>query len=170
MEVLHSKRLEIRPLLVAEYPAAVEVYRSNPDFMVRISGHPLDSINLKLVEEETKEAAAHGALYCGIFLRGGKQLIGVATFERSRSIDRTAAWIALLLIVGPQQSQGYGTEAYQAVEQFIFIDLSVHSIELGVLPANKSGKEFWKSLGYQEIEPVEPADVSRICLMRKNRR
>jgi RimJ/RimL family protein N-acetyltransferase len=49
------------------------------------------------------------------------------------------AWIALLMISEPFQHKGYGIEAYETLEQFIFTDPFVDCIELGVLPGNEKG-------------------------------
>jgi RimJ/RimL family protein N-acetyltransferase len=167
MMPLHTPRLEIRPLVASEYLAAVKIYRQTPGFVVEIEGHAPESINLAMVEQEAREAAEHGALCCGVFLRGG-ELIGIATFEKNNHADKQdTAWIALLMIAEAFQKHGYGAEAYKALEGSIFADPAVHVIGLGVLPNNKAGSEFWRRMGYLDIEPADAAaDIHR---MRKTR-
>ena len=170
MPVLRSKRLEIRQITPMDYPSAVAVYRNAPGFVVGIEGHAPESIDMKMIEEESREAAGHAALYCGIFLLGSGELIGIATFERSHHAAKAdTAWIALLLFAESAQQHGYGTEAYQTIERFIFSDAGVQNIELGVLPNNLSGREFWLKMGYGDIASEGASGEQSVLRMRKSR-
>jgi RimJ/RimL family protein N-acetyltransferase len=166
---LHSKRLNIRPLLPEDYQAAINVYRKIPFLTINVSGQPPENIDLALVEEEASEAAMHGALYCGIFLNGKDELTGIITFEQNRLNDKHTAWISFLLIAEPYRGQGFATEAYQLIERHIFTDPVVNRIELGVLPNNLKGKEFWQRIGYQELGPGRISGEHTVIYMRKQR-
>jgi RimJ/RimL family protein N-acetyltransferase len=168
--LLLSERLEIRPLAPSDYSSALTVYRQSPGFIVELNGHLPKTITLSMVEEEAQEAAAHGALYCGISLRDSEEMIGIATFERSHHAGKSdTAWIALLMIAEPFHHRGYGKEAYHAVEKFIFADGLVRQIGLGVLPGNTEGREFWRIMGYRDAAPSPDQPEPSVVIMRKTR-
>jgi hypothetical protein len=170
MRVLRSKRLEIKPLAPSEYKNAVTVYRNSPGFMVVVSGHAPEAINLAMVEAEAREASEHGALYCGVFLRNSMELIGITTFERSHHEGkRGTAWIALLMISEPFQHDGYGAETYKIIERFILADPLVGHIELGVLVTNNQGREFWQTLGFLDFAAPDSHVLPSVIRMRKTR-
>ncbi len=164
-------RLEIRPLRARDYPAAVEVYRRSPRFVVELNGRPAEDINLAMVEEDAAQAAEHGAVFAGIFVREGGEMIGVADYVPAgyRGL-LSQAWIALLMIAEPYQRKGYGREAYRMIENAIYSDPRVRTIGLGVLVRNGPAMGFWQAMGYRrEGSTVTDKDGREVVLLSKKR-
>jgi RimJ/RimL family protein N-acetyltransferase len=166
-----GKRLEMRPLKARDYPAVVEIYRQTPRFIVELNGRPTESIGLEMVEEDAAQAANHGATFAGLFSRDSGTLIGVTDYVPSGHKGRPSqAWIALLMITEPHQRQGYGTEAYQLIEDTILADPGVQTISLGVLVNNGPALGFWAAMGYQRVgSTVTDKDGREVVILQKQR-
>ncbi len=164
-------RLEMRPLGAHDYPAAVEIYRQTPRYLVELNGRPAESIGLEMVEEDAAQAANHGAQFVGLFLRPVGEMIGVADFVPSGYKGRPSqAWIALLMIAEPYQRQGYGTEAYRLIEASILADPDVQTIGLGALIINGPALGFWQAMGYQRVgSTVRDKDGREVVILHKQR-
>jgi len=161
----------MRALGAGDYPAAAEIYRQTPRFIVELNGRPAESINREMVEEDAARAANHGATFAGLFLRESGQMIGVVDYVPGGYRGRPSqAWIALLLIGGPFQRQGYGTEAYRLVEEAIFADPDAQTIGLGVLVNNGPALGFWAAMGFQRAGSTVPdRDGRDLVLLQKHR-
>jgi RimJ/RimL family protein N-acetyltransferase len=161
----------MRALGARDYPAVVQVYRQTPRFIVELNGRPAESINLEMVEEDAAQAAHHGAIFAGLFLSEGGQMIGVADYVPGGYRERPSqAWIALLLIAGPYQRQGYGTAAYRLIEEAILADPDVQTIGLGVLVNNGPALGFWAALGFQRAGSTVPdRDERELVILQKHR-
>ena len=164
-------RLETRALGAGDYPAVVEVYRQTPRFIVELNGRPAESIHLEMVEEDAAQAAHHGAIFTGLFLRPGGQMIGVVDYVPGGYRGRPSqAWIALLLVAGPYQRQGYGAVAYRRVEDAIFANPDVRTIGLGVLVNNGPALGFWAAMGFQRAgSTVSDRDGREVVILQKHR-
>jgi RimJ/RimL family protein N-acetyltransferase len=171
MSNLKSQRVEMRTLGAGDYPAVVELYRQTPRFIVELNGRPADSINLEMVEEDAAQAANHGAIFAGLFLRASDRLIGAADYVPGGYRGRPSqAWIALLLIGGPHQRQKYGAEAYRLVEEAIFSNPDVQTIGLGVLVNNGPALGFWAAMGFQRAgSTVLDRDGREVVILQKQR-
>jgi RimJ/RimL family protein N-acetyltransferase len=171
MSNVKSQRLEVRPLGADDYTAVVEVYRQTPRFIVELNGRPAESIGLEMVEEDAAQAANHGAPLAGIFLRESGQMIGVADYVPGSYRQRPSqAWLALLLIAGPYQRNGYGTEVYRLIEDEIFANPDVDTIGLGVLVNNGPAIAFWQRMGYRRAGSTAPdRDGREILILHKQR-
>ncbi len=172
MSNIKCQRLELRALGADDYPDAVEVYRQSPRFIVELNGRPADGIGLEMVEEDAAQAANHGAQFVGLFLRDSGAMLGVADFVPGGYRSRPSlAWLALLLIAEPYQRQGYGTEAYNLIEEAIFANPDVQTIGLGVLVNNGPAIAFWQRLGYRRAgSTVQDRDGREVLMLEKSRR
>ena len=164
-------RLMMRALKARDYPAVVEIYRQTPRFIVELNGRSPDSIGLGMVEEDAAQAANHGAGFVGLFLRENGQMIGVADYVPSGyGGEPNRAWVALLLIAGPYQRQGYGTEAYRLIEEAVFTDPDVRTLGLGVLVNNGPALGFWRAMGYERVgSTVQDRDGRDVVMLQKQR-
>jgi len=171
MSIVNSPRVELRLLKASDYPTVVEIYRQTPRFIVELNGRPAESIHLEMVEEDAAQAAQHGAVFAGLFLRESGALIGVADYVPGGYRGRPSqAWIALLLMAGSRQRQKYGTEAYRLVEQAIFADPDVQTIGLGVLVNNGPALGFWAVMGFQRAgSTVSDRDGRELVILQKHR-
>jgi RimJ/RimL family protein N-acetyltransferase len=163
--------LELRGLGADDYPDVVEVYRQSPRFLVELNGRPADNVGLEMVQEDAAQAANHGAQFVGFFLRSSGALIGVADYVPGGYRSRPSlAWIALLMIAELHQRQGYGTEAYQLVEDEILANPDVQTIGLGVLINNGPAIAFWQRMGYRRSgSTVQDKDGREILMLEKHR-
>jgi RimJ/RimL family protein N-acetyltransferase len=74
-------------------------------------------------------------------------IVGIADVEREGTMS-DAATITLLVIGGPHQGQGYGSEAADLLEAALFADGNVDLIMAGVDEASELGMRFWQARGY----------------------
>jgi RimJ/RimL family protein N-acetyltransferase len=171
MSNIQLARLETRVLGAGDYPAVVEVYRQTPRFIVELNGRPAESINLEMVQEDAAQAAHHGAIFAGLFLRPGGPMMGVVDYVPGGYRGRPSqAWIALLLIAGPYQRLGYGTEAYRLVEGALWANPDVQTISLGVLVNNGPALGFWAAMGFQRAgSTVSDRDGRELVILQKHR-
>ena len=171
MSNVKFQTLEMRALGADDYPTVVEVYRQTPRFIVELNKRPAESINLEMVEEDAAQAANHGAIFAGLFLRPGGPMMGVVDYVPGGYRGRPSqAWIALLLVAGPYQRQGYGTEAYRLVEDAIMANPDVRTIGLGVLVNNGPALGFWAAMGFQRAGSTVPdRDGREQVILQKHR-
>ncbi len=161
----------MRPLGAGDYPAAVEIYRQSPRFVVELNGVAEADIGQEMVEEEAAKAANHGGTYEGLFLRPGGQMIGLASVVPVGFKGHPSqAWIALLLVAEPYQRQGYGSEAYRLIEERVLADPGIRTISLGVLANNGPALGFWQAMGYRRTGSMVPdSDGRDVVILTKNR-
>jgi ribosomal protein S18 acetylase RimI-like enzyme len=151
------RRIEIYPIKEAEFPEIARVYRQSRHFLVDISGEPAQNAGLLGVQKEAAEAKVHGAVFAAVRLIESCEIVGVVTYVgHGYKGDPAQAWIALLMISEPQQSRGFGKEAYDLVEGIIFADSQVDIITLGVLSHNTAAMIFWKKMGFRAAETRKP--------------
>ena len=82
-----------------------------------------DEPSIEMVRSDLALAAENDSVYCGIFRRDTARPIGVISFvPHSFRGQRDYAWLSSLMIQEDDRLEGYGTEAYRAVEEIIFSD------------------------------------------------
>lgn len=144
---LETERLIIKPLIESDVAAALKVYEQSADFLSLQTTEPP---SLELVQADIQSSAEHGSLFCGIFKRTSNDLIGVVDFIPKNfrgQIDY--AWISILLIREADRRQGYGSEAYRAVEAHIFSDPVVKRIGHTLLPQYEPSLAFAEKMGFE---------------------
>lgn len=144
---LETQRLIIRPLAAADASAALKVYEQSIDFLELQTTEPP---SLSMVEADIRPAADRSSLFWGIFKRDTHELIGLADFEPGNFRGQADyAWLSLFVIRTPDRRQGYGAEAYQAIEDYIFQDEAVHRIGHALLPQYEPSLKFAEKMGYE---------------------
>jgi RimJ/RimL family protein N-acetyltransferase len=127
-------------------------------------------------EEVMTEAAAQAEVMETLGMPGGAvwkitntigELIGVA--ETAFVPPPHTAWIAFFLIRKAYQRQGYGTEAADLLERFLFAEPEVTSIGLGVLVENVAGTTFWKNRAYEVGMRRRDQHLNEIMTLRLRR-
>ncbi len=63
--------------------------------------------------------------------------------------QRDYAWLSLLMIQESDRLEGYGTEAYRAVEDHIFSDLEVKRIGTLLIPQFDASLRFAEKMGFE---------------------
>src|SRR5512143_1373021 len=117
-ESVETERLIIKEVSEADAETVLPVYLNSADYL---DTQTPDEPSIEMVREDLRLAAQHNSVYCGIFRRAGQQPIGVLSFvPHSFGGQRDYAWLSLLMIQENDRLEGYGTEAYQAVEHHLF--------------------------------------------------
>ncbi len=145
---LETERLSIRPLDEAEAEIVLPVYENSADYLDTQTPEPP---SIEMVREEMRLAARHNSLYCGIFKRDTNEVIGVISFvPQSFRGQRDYAWLSLLMIQENDRLEGYGAEAYRAVEDFIFQDKEVTRIGTLLIPQFDASLRFAEKMGFEQ--------------------
>jgi RimJ/RimL family protein N-acetyltransferase len=145
--LLKTERLFIKSLSQADADNVLKVYADSKDFFELQTAEELSSELIRSVLAATQK---QGGEFAGIFSRASNELIGVISFV-SKNFQGQAdyAWISLMLIRGSDRRQGFGREAYYAIEQFIFTDPTVQRIGHALLPQFDPSLKFAEALGFE---------------------
>jgi RimJ/RimL family protein N-acetyltransferase len=144
---LETKRLIIRALDEADAASLLPVYLNSADYL---DTQTPDEPSLAMVREDLQLAAQQGSVTCGIFRRDTGQPIGVVSFvPRSFRGQRDYAWLSQLMIQENDRLEGYGTEAYRAVEDEIFSDPEVKRIGTLLIPQFDASLRFAEKMGFE---------------------
>src|SRR5512136_2953831 len=126
MEQIETERLTIKELSESDAATILPVYLNSADYL---DTQTPDEPSLEMVRSDLLLAAENNSVTCGIFRRDTGRPIGVISFvPHSFRGQRDYAWLSSLMIQENDRLEGYGTEAYQAVENSIFGDTQVMSI------------------------------------------
>ncbi len=147
MKEIGTERLIIKELSDADAEIILPVYLNSADYLdTQIPDEP----SLDLVRDDLRLAAQHGSVTCGIFRRDTRQPIGVISFvPHSFRGQRDYAWLSTLMIQAADRLEGYGAEAYQAVEALIFADPAVTRIGTLLIPQFEASLHFAEKLGFE---------------------
>ncbi len=144
---LETERLIIRALGEADAETILPIYLNSADYL---DTQTPDEPSLALVREDLQLAAQQGSVTCGIFRRDTQQPIGVIScVPHSFRGQRDYAWLSLLMIQENDRLEGYGTEAYQAVENQIFGDPEVKRIGTLLIPQFDASLRFAEKMGFE---------------------
>ena len=145
MEPIETERLIIKPIADAE--TLLPVYRGSADYL---ETQTPDEPSIEMVREDVALAEQQGSVTCGIFRRDTQDPIGVISFvAHSFRGQRDYAWLAQLLIQEADRLEGYGSEAYQAIEAVIFSDEAVTRIGTLLIPQFDASLHFAEKLGFE---------------------
>lgn len=146
MEQIETERLIIREVINAE--SVLPVYLGSADYL---DTQTPDEPSIEMVREDMQVAAQHGSVTCGIFRRDTGQPIGVISFvPHSFRGQRDYAWLSLLMIQENDRLEGYGAEAYRALENYIFYDLEVKRIGTLLIPQFDASLRFAEKMGFEQ--------------------
>jgi RimJ/RimL family protein N-acetyltransferase len=144
---LDTNRLIIGQLTDSDLETILPVYLNSADYL---DTQTPDEPSSEMVRSDLAQAAANNSVYCGIFRRDTQEPIGVISFvPRSFRGQRDYAWLASIMIQEPDRLEGYGTEAYQAVEQIIFSDEAVTRIGTLLIPQFDASLRFAEKAGFE---------------------
>src|SRR5512135_3829486 len=123
MKPIETERLSIKELSEAEAETLLSVYLNSADYL---DTQTPDEPSIEMVRSDLALAAENNSVTCGIFRRDTGQPIGVISFvPHSFRGQRDYAWLSSLMIQENDRLEGYGTEAYQAIEEIVFDDPQV---------------------------------------------
>jgi RimJ/RimL family protein N-acetyltransferase len=140
--------VHLRPLEDDDLDTIIRLYRSTPNYWSAI-GYGRDPVSKLQLQSDFLEAQrTEGRHLFAIVRHEDNSLIGVADVQLEATMSDTAT-IALLLIGGPYQQYGYGSEAADLVEQALFSNPEIEFITAGVAESSRLGQRFWLRRGYQ---------------------
>ncbi len=147
MEQIETDRLLIKELGSVDAEVMLPVYLNSADYL---DTQTPDEPSLEMVQSDMALAADNNSIYCGIFRRDTAQPIGVISFVlHSFRGQRDYAWLSLLMIQEDDRLEGYGTEAYRAVEEVIFSDPEVKRIGALLIPQFDASLRFAEKMGFE---------------------
>jgi RimJ/RimL family protein N-acetyltransferase len=145
--LLETKQLIIRELGEADIATILPVYEGSADYL---ETQTPDEPSSEMVRSDLLQAAQNSSVYCGIYRRETQEPIGVISFvPHSFRGQRDYAWLASIMIQEQDRLEGYGTEAYQAVEQIIFSDEAVTRIGTLLIPQFDASLRFAEKQGFE---------------------
>jgi RimJ/RimL family protein N-acetyltransferase len=142
---LETERLIIKPL--ADEAAILTLYAQCADYLELQTPEPPSGA---MVRSDLATTAKNGGVFAGIGRRDSDELIGVINFvPRDFRGQRDYAFVLNLMIGSAYRRQGYGTEAYRAIEEFIWRDPEVKRIGALLLPQHEPSYAFAEKLGFE---------------------
>ena len=149
MKPIETERLIIKVLGDADAETVVPVYLDAADYL---DTQTPDEPSIEMVRDDLQFAAQQGSVTCGVFRRDTGQPIGVISFvPHSFRGQRDYAWLSLLMIQESDRLEGYGTEAYQAVEDNLFSDPEVKRIGALLIPQFDASLRFAEKMGFERV-------------------
>ena len=146
---LETERLIIKELSEADAEMLLPVYLNSADYL---DTQTPDEPSLEMVRADLQLAARQGSATCGIFRRDTGQPIGVISFvPHSFRGQRDYAWLSSLMIQEYDRLEGYGAEAYRAVEDHIFNDPEVKRIGTLLIPQFDASLRFAEKTGFERV-------------------
>lgn len=147
MKQIETERLIMRAVTEADAETILPVYLNSADYLETQTPEEPSS---EMVRSDLAWAAQHNGVTCGIFRQDTGQPIGLISFvPQSFRGQRDYAWLSLLMIQENDRLNGFGTEAYRAVEDFIFSDPQVTRIGALLIPQLEASLHFAEQLGFE---------------------
>lgn len=143
-----GQSIRLRPLEDDDLDAVVQLGRSTTNYYAT-TGFGREPLNkLQLLHDFNEAQSTDGRMLYAIERRADNALVGFADVQLEATMSDTAT-ISMLLIGGPYQQQGYGSEAASLLEQALFAEPDVEFIMAGVAESSTVGQRFWQQRGYQ---------------------
>lgn len=139
--------VRLRPLEDDDLDTVVSLYRATPNYYATTGFGRGPISKLQLQSEFLDAQQTDGRTLYAIVGCADHALVGVADVELEGNMSDTAT-IALLMIGGAYQQQGYGSEAADLLEQALFAQPDVEFIMAGVAESSQLGQRFWQRRGY----------------------
>jgi RimJ/RimL family protein N-acetyltransferase len=144
---LITARLMVQTLVESNVPDALKVYVGAKDFF---DLQTTEELSGEMIRSDMAATEKQGGEFAGIFSRASHELIGVIAFvPKNFQGQADYAWINLLLIRDIDRRNGFGREAYQAIEAIIFSDPNVKRIGGTLLPQFEPSLKFAEALGFE---------------------
>lgn len=148
MEPHVGSQVQLRPLEDDDLDAVISLYRSTPNYFAAI-GFGREAVSkLALQRDFTEAQRTDGRTLYAIVRRHDHLLVGVADVQLEATMSGSAT-IELLLIGGPYQQHGYGSEAADMIERELCAAPNIELVLAGVAETSTLGQRFWQSRGYE---------------------
>lgn len=144
---LETERLRVEVVGEAEAEGVLRVYEQCADFLALQTPEPP---SVTMIRSDLQTVAQQRGVFAGIFRRESNELIGVISFvPHSFRGQRDYAFVLNLMIGAAHRRQGFGTEAYGAVEELIWRDPEVKRLGALLLPQHEPSYAFAEKLGFE---------------------
>jgi RimJ/RimL family protein N-acetyltransferase len=142
---LETERLMIKTL--TDEAAMLAVYEQCADYLeLQTPERPSGA----MVQSDVATTAKMSGVVAGIYRREANELIGVVSFvPQNFRGQRDYAFVLNLMIGATHRRQGYGTEAYHAVEDLIWQDAEAKRIGTLLLPQHEPSYAFAEKQGFE---------------------
>jgi RimJ/RimL family protein N-acetyltransferase len=148
MEQIETERLIIKPIGDRDAETILPVYLNSADYL---DTQTAEEPSIEMVRSDMALAAENNSVTWGLFRRDTANPIGVISFVvHSFRGQRDYAWLSTLMIQENDRLEGYGTEAYRAVEELIFSDPQVMRIGTLLIPQFDASLRFAEKMGFEQ--------------------
>lgn len=156
VSTLFGRRILLRPLVVADFPAWREVRRRNVDWLTkweaqRLPGQPdvvedRDAFGVRCSARQ-RERQLGTAFGFGVFVSG--DFAGEINLTAVQRGPFQSAYVGYW-IDEKHAGNGYMPEALVALARFAFDDLQLHRIQIAIIPRNLASRRVVEKLGIRE--------------------
>jgi ribosomal-protein-alanine N-acetyltransferase len=153
---LYGRRVLLRPLTPADFPAWSEVRLRNEDWLLpweprRQPGHPdptrdRDAFTVRCHARERERQLGTGYGF-GIFV--DHQLVGEINLNAVQRGPFQNAYVGYW-VDGAKAGRGYVPEAVIVLARFAFEDLRLHRLQVAIIPRNARSRRVMEKLGFRE--------------------
>ncbi len=148
---LETERLLIKDVSETDLEIILPIYLNSADYL---DTQTPDEPSLEMVRSDLALAAHNNSITCVIIRRDTARFapIGLISFvPHSFRGQRDYAWLTSIMIQEADRLEGYGTEAYRAVEELIFADEAVTRIGTLLIPQFDASLHFAEKLGFERV-------------------
>ena len=156
MSTLFGRRILLRPIVAADFPAWREVRRRNADWLTkweaqRVHGQPdvvedRDAFAVRCSARQRERQLGTGYGY-GIFVDG--DLAGEINLTAVQRGPFQSAYVGYW-IDEKHAGNGYMPEALVVLTQFAFDELHLHRIQISIIPRNSASRRVVEKLGIRD--------------------
>jgi len=156
MSTLFGRRILLRPIVAADFPAWREVRRRNIDWLTkweaqRVPGQPdvvedRDAFAVRCSARQRERQLGTGYGY-GIFVDG--DLAGEINLTAVQRGPFQSAYVGYW-IDEKHAGNGYMPEALVVLAQFAFDELQLHRIQISIIPRNSASRRVVEKLGIRD--------------------
>jgi len=131
--IINCGVFSIRPVLMDEKSAILNVYRQCEDFLALT---PKPNASMEIIDEDMALSHQNNGVFCGIYDSTGHMMGIVDVVLKGFEGDLATAFIELLMIAQPYRSTGLGSKVVKAIEVEIMRDTTINTILLAVMVNN----------------------------------
>jgi RimJ/RimL family protein N-acetyltransferase len=169
MLTLESQRLQLRATVADDLPALLPIYLSNPEYVSAHEGSRGEAgyYDLQMFQRDWHLATMMpGRHSLSLYLRATSEPVGIADYLEENPSDGMP-WLGLLMIAGPHQRRGLGTEAFDRLAAHFRDELHWPTLRLGVRADNQPALAFWRRLGCRDVERAPNGAPSAVVVMER---
>lgn len=157
-----SRRLAFTPVTERDFPALLDVYNSNPDFMEYSFGQRTVPVEVVAQDHAENLTFADSYSYC-LREASSHSLIGIAQFILKNPRDGHP-WLGLIMIDSRAQGRGYAKEFLDCLIAW-YRENGYTSLHLAVLEKNQAVVPLYEAYGFATYEERVSDKLGRVFCM-----